>query len=317
MRRQRVSHELSAADQATVVAACGGAEILDADVIQSVWKGYGTIFRCTFAGSQPSVVAKVVTPPAGKGVAHRRKIRSYEVEAAFYSSYAADCSDDLRIARLMCAQRRATGWLLVLEDLDAAGFPGRGRRLSRQQLHACLRWLARFHGTFLGRSPKRLWKTGTYWHLATRPDELKAMPKGPLRRAASAIDAKLSAATFKTLVHGDAKPANFCFRADGGAVAGLDFQYVGGGAGIKDVAYLLSGETRTVVEDGLAAYFTTLTERIGQLHPGVDAMAVAAEWRALYPWACADFQRFLAGWAVGVRMSRYEQALVDRVLALL
>ena len=56
------------------------------------------------------------------------------------------------------------------------------------------------------------------------------------------LDRRLRAARFQTLVHGDAKPANFCFDARRGAVAAVDFQYVGGGCGMKDVAYLLSGE---------------------------------------------------------------------------
>ena len=41
-------------------------------------------------------------------------------------------------------------------------------------------------------------------------------------------------------MHGDAKLANFLFTSDHSQVAGVDFQYVGGGCGMKDVAYLLS-----------------------------------------------------------------------------
>ena len=54
----------------------------------------------------------------------------------------------------------------------------------------------------------------------------------------SMIDNKLNDCKFKTFVHGDAKLVNFCFAKDG-HVAGVDFQYVGGGCGMKDVAYFI------------------------------------------------------------------------------
>jgi thiamine kinase-like enzyme len=59
-----------------------------------------------------------------------------------------------------------------------------------------------------------------------------------LKEAAPVIDEKLNTCAYKTFVHGDAKLANFCFAPDG-QVAGVDFQYVGGGCGMKDVAYFI------------------------------------------------------------------------------
>jgi len=53
------------------------------------------------------------------------------------------------------------------------------------------------------------------------------------------IDHRLNSAKFQTLVHGDAKLANFCF-GEKGEIAAVDFQYVGKGCGMKDVAYLIS-----------------------------------------------------------------------------
>src|SRR5262249_45266375 len=102
--------------------------------------------------------------------------------------------------------------------------------------------------------------------------------------------AQLDAARFRTIVHGDAKDANFCFSPSG-AVAAVDFQYAGGGAGVVDVAYLLYD--RRDERAGLEAYFAHLRDA---LVPSVDARALEAEWRALYPVAQLDFRRFLAGW---------------------
>ena len=130
----------------------------------------------------------------------------------------------------------------MLEDIDAAGFPERRRDPGPGGIDACLRWLAAFHARFLGVAPDGLWKNGTYWHLATRQDELAAIEDPELREAAPLLDQKLRACVFQTLVHGDAKPANFCFARGGSSVAAVDFQYVGGGCGMKDVAYLLSDE---------------------------------------------------------------------------
>jgi len=68
---------------------------------------------------------------------------------------------------------------------------------------------------------------------------------------------------------------------------------------MKDVAYLLSGESTSaaVEQRHLDTYFKRLREVIAQLHPSVDAGALEAEWRALYPIAHEDFRRFLAGWS--------------------
>lgn len=263
--------------------------------VQSLWSGYGAVVRVHLQGaSVPSVVVKRVDPPAGRGRGHERKLRSYAVEAHWYGHWSRRCA--CRVPACLDVRETSTGWLFVLEDLDAAGFAGRRRRVSDAQLDLCLQWLARFHATFLGAEPEGLWPVGTYWHLATRPDELAATSDPALRRAAPILDARLSATSFPTLVHGDAKLANFCFGD--GAVAAVDFQYVGGGCGMKDVAYLLGealhpSEGRRAVARWLDCYFAHLRAEVA------DADALEADWRPLFAIAEADFSRFLAGWAPG------------------
>ena len=290
----------------------GASQAVRGERIQSLWDGYGEVVRYALVDAPlASVVVKHVKPPKSKGRSHQRKLRSYAVEQAWYSDWATQCDSGCRVPRCFGAERSGDDWLFVLEDLDAAGFDHRSRWLSDTQLDACIRWLAHFHAGFLGLSPAGLWETGTYWHLHTRPDEFAAMPSGALRRAAPQIDLRLSAARFTTLVHGDAKPANFCFSADGRSVAAVDFQYVGGGCGMKDLAYLLSGEDRRATERGLDVYFDALRQALGEFEDPAD---VEREWRALFPWAWADFHRFLAGWAPGHGVSKHGAALTDAVL---
>ena len=73
----------------------------------------------------------------------------------------------------------------------------------------------------------------------------------------------------------------------------MDFQYVGGGVGVKDVAYLLHGTRARDVARALDGYFAHLRAR---LSPNVDGEALEREWRTLYPVAGDDFRRFLEGW---------------------
>ena len=164
-----------------------------------------------------------------------------------------------------------------------------------------------------------LWPIGTYWHLATRPEEFSAMPAGDLKNAAAAIDGKLNDARFQTLVHGDAKLANFCF-SQSNDVAVVDFQYVGGGCGMKDFAYFISScfsdsECEQRESSLLDAYFGYLRAAISDQKL---AAAVEEEWRMLYPFAWADFYRFLAGWSPGHwKMHRYSESMTEKALRLL
>ncbi len=266
--------------------------------VQTLWGGYGVILRLRLAGGSTAIL-KQVEAGAGSGRSHQRKLRSYRVEQAFYGRYAQPERAGCRVPRCLGLEGGGGRFWMLLEDLDAAGFAGRRGRMGRADLDACLRWLAAFHAAGLGASTEGLWREGTYWHLATRPDELAVMADGPLKEAAGALDARLAAARFRTLVHGDAKPANFCF---GAGVAAVDFQYVGGGCGMKDVAYLLGCLAPAELDRNgdrlLDTYFALLRAEL-EGRDDVDGAALEAEWRALYPLAWADFARFLAGWAPG------------------
>lgn len=311
------------AEQLRWIAEATGAErAREGERVQSLWSGYGAIFRVSLTGAaMESVIAKCVEPPARSrdaAASHRRKVRSYHVETAWYRTMAPRCDETCRVPRLLGARVAGDRWLLALEDLDAAGFAERRRSPKPAEVDACLAWLAAFHARFLGSPPEGLWKVGTYWHLATRTDELPMIADGGLRSAAPAIDRALREANFQTLVHGDAKPANFCFARGGRAVAAVDFQYVGGGCGMKDVAYLLAspGSYDAPAEQRhLDGYFAHLRGAITARDARVDVDALEREWRAIYPIACADYYRFLAGWAPDHwRSEAHGQRVVREVL---
>jgi hypothetical protein len=298
--------------------ATGATSVELGERLQSLWSGYGELWRITLQRGDTSTpaVAKDVRPGRDDGSrSHRRKLRSYAVEQAFYARYAPRCGAACRVPQGLALRAEAGGFLSVLEDLDAVGFARRCRRPHPSEIAAGLGWLASFHATFLGQTAQDLWKVGTYWHLATRPDELAKMRHAELRRAAGAIDARLSAARFKTLVHGDAKLENACFGL-GDTVAFVDFQYVGGGVGVKDVAYFLSccfspNECGVLVPRYLDLYFERLRAALGS-----EGAEVEREWRQLFPLAWVDLYRFLLGWAPGqYDPDPYSDGLVKEVLA--
>ncbi len=303
--------------------------IVGATVVQSLWSGYGQILRCRVEGGvRPSVIVKHVrwpddrTHPYGwvSDISHERKLESYRVETEWYRRYSGQCTDECRVPLCLLLERRDDEVLMVLEDLDTSGFAGRRQRVNELEIDACLSWLATFHATFLGHHPEGLWATGTYWHLATRPDEFEALADGPLKRAAATIDRRLSESPFQTLVHGDAKLANFCFGADGRNAAAVDFQYVGGGCGMKDVAYFISScldedESERLAPDLLDRYFDLFGAAVTRMGKTVDLVALEADWRALYPLAWTDFYRFLQGWSPGHwKLHRYSERLAQEVL---
>ena len=309
--------------------ATGASHIELVEIIQELWSGYGTIRRYSLTGAdRERVIVKHVhvdelgEHPRGWNTnrSHLRKLRSYEVESAWYTHWSHYCEEACRVPRCLALEARGEETLMVLEDLDEAGFSARRQTIRDVELVACLRWLASFHATFMGCTPVGLWEQGTYWHLETRVDELEALGDLPLKQAAEAIDRRLREASFQTFVHGDAKLANFCFSPNGEQVAAVDFQYVGGGCGMKDVAYFLGSclaeEECEHLEDWLLKnYFKELEQALARLQPGIDAKAVEDEWRPLFPLAWTDFHRFLKGWSPGHwKLNAYSERLARGVV---
>ena len=309
-----------------IVAITGGS-IASSQSVQTLWSGYGEIRRYRIkGGNTTSIIVKHIKLPKPQhhprgwntDISHQRKLKSYEVERNWYAGLARQTTAHCRTPQVHQSVEHVGEIWLIMEGLNASGFdirlsPG---QVTKAHAKACLSWLAHFHAQFMNTSAEGLWPIGTYWHLDTRPDEWNRMGNQPLKQAAKAIDHHLNNARYQTIVHGDAKLANFCFHSNG-EVAAVDFQYVGRGCGMKDVAYCISScfeddDCERYEEELLNHYFSQLE---WSLDKSIDFKEVKQEWGKLYDYAWADFYRFLDGWSPGHwKMHGYSERIANQVI---
>jgi hypothetical protein len=158
-----------------------------------LWAGYGSVWslQVTYAtsGGEPPVryVVKHVAPPSAQqpsSVGHARKLRSYVAEAAFYQHAAPLVLHAGSVARAAAplpepahVAASDTEMLFILSDLRT-NYPRSADALNLADARAALSWLAAFHATFYNSRQAAdpgalgLWPRGSYWHLATRREEL-------------------------------------------------------------------------------------------------------------------------------------------------
>lgn len=299
------------------------------EIIQSLWSGYGKISRYQlFDANIDTVVVKSISIKAvddhprgwNTDLSHNRKVKSYEIETHWYKEWNQNCPITARIPKFLGSYSEGDKQWIILEDLNKE-YPSRRHQINLSEIKVCLQWLAIFHATFLNHQPDGLWEVGTYWYLDTRPEEFEKIEHPALKAKAHLIDAELNNCEFLTIVHGDAKLANFCFSKDGSEVAAVDFQYVGGGCGMKDVAYFLgsclsSSECEIYETELLDYYFLELQIAVETSKNKVDFDRLEEEWRRMYPIACTDFTRFLLGWMPShQKVNEYNLKMMEAVLA--
>ncbi|KAI7336662.1 hypothetical protein KC315_g2662 [Hortaea werneckii] len=290
-----------------------------------------------------SFILKLVSPPASSSSSsssqtsalsedegHLRKLISYQVEQYFYTHLAASLPADVAVAACMGSihqhpadehgeQNAQPTIALLLEDLRGK-FPLRLAPLEE----------ARKAG------PQRaegVWLNGGYTYLATRRKEYADLLEDADSEWSSAlcqpiptVDASLAElvaqvlspktspdvtpsqiSAYETLIHGDVKSENLFANTEGSAVAFFDFQYVGMGVGVCDLAKLftcsvpmhmltteaLNGDVALAMTDGerglLQRYQRTISSISRQEYP----------WRELemhWSTALVDWLRFQASW---------------------
>ncbi|USD43490.1 phosphotransferase [Vibrio sp. SCSIO 43135] len=330
-------------DSVALLVQLGWHSIDQSEVIQSLWGGYGELVRVS-NGESSLIVKHIRLPekndhPRGWNTArsHNRKLRSYQVEASWYRDFAAACSSECVVPKPIFVGEIEGELTLVMEDLKQLGFPNTlgnadPEHVDPVYIRPCLKWLAHFHAQHISHHGEGLWESGTYWHLQTRPDELAKLRDLPLKQAAEQIDDLLNQAPYQTLVHGDAKLANFCFSdarigeseqtSDGEQIkaAAVDFQYVGRGCAMKDVALFISSAVPYEKcfereSELLDIYFSYLNDALAMYQPHLDSELVIASWRPLFCVAWADFQRFVKGWSPEHwKINPYTESLKERAL---
>ena len=305
-------------------------EIQSISLIQPLWNNYGSLCRVFLKGSPdyPSVIIKHIQLPEvhahprgfATSISRQRKIQSYQVETKWYQEYNQTIAESKSpTPNCLGVWTSGADTCILLEDLNTRGFTQRLYQTYWKEITVVLDWLAHFHAQFLHKPSDGLWECGTYWHLETRPDELKEIEGTLLHRYASFIDSRLQSAKYQTIVHGDAKLANFCFTKDQTKVAAVDFQYVGKGCGMKDLAYFISSclsenESERLEAVILDHYFNALRHNLA--NRDIDPTELEVEWRALYPLAIADFQRFILGWSPShQKNNNYTQRTTDKVVS--
>lgn len=285
--------------------------IVSSEVIQSLWSGYGEILRVKLSNTLfDSIIIKKISFPTesnhprgwNTSISHERKVKSYKVEQEWYLNWNSSLIDNCRTAKCLDILTIGDNQIIVLEDLDSAGFKLRKSKLSIEGTKLCLKWLANFHAINMGKDSGELWGIGSYWHLSTRMHEFDTMTNSKLKENAHLIDESLNNCQYKTIIHGDAKVTNFCFSEDMKQVSAVDFQYVGAGCGIKDVIYLFSSCLSNVDcekhdETLLEYYFNQLEETLKSKGNSLVFNDLKEGWTVMYSLAWSDFVRFLQGWS--------------------
>ena len=97
--------------------------VMSKTALKSLWKGYGQIIRVE-CQNNPSRIVKYISPPKDDSDANKQKIESFRVEEKFYQTFSHQTI--ARVPKYITSDfTRTESFLLVLEDLDDSGFPGR------------------------------------------------------------------------------------------------------------------------------------------------------------------------------------------------
>lgn len=212
-----------------------------------LWAGMGLIYRVRISlpvgsttsgnrttGNDEIAIKHIIPPPSSKrSFGDHRKASSYRVEANFYENLAQELiAKGVSVPTPYHVERgKGDSVIIAMSYHESKVNPTE----NQQRVRLVLSWLAQFHAMYWDADAADrvvqqagLQAVGSYWYLATRPDEHEEMPdhgwQGRLKRAARAIDARLQRDPLQCVIHGDAKDANILMD-EHGKVTFCDFQY--------------------------------------------------------------------------------------------
>jgi aminoglycoside phosphotransferase (APT) family kinase protein len=299
-----------------------------------LWAGMGLIYRVRISlpvgsttsgnrttGNDEIAIKHIIPPPSSKrSFGDHRKASSYHVEANFYENLAQELiAKGVSVPTPYHVERgKGDSVIIAMSYHESKVNPTE----NQQRVRLVLSWLAQFHAMYWDADAADrvvqqagLQAVGSYWYLATRPDEHEEMPdhgwQGRLKRAARAIDARLQRDPLQCVIHGDAKDANILMD-EHGKVTFCDFQYCGRGPPTRDLAYFFCSSVSIDDEkEALEYYWNELKARLPL------NVSPAPTWEQLQDsmeFAYADFYRFMSGWGFwGSGAERRVIALLDRL----
>lgn len=303
----------------TILSGCHGSPYSNVQqrVLGSLWAGYGqlvSVQATNVYNKQCSLVIKHFIPPRRRhdgSEDHCRKVRSYSVESWFYRGISSRMRERGVLVPELKGVLEEDGVMIVMSDLCEHGtyYTKRGNQLNLEEGKALLSWLAKFHAVHWRTRdpPQGLWDEGSFWQLGTRREELDDMEevwvrRGLNRKTAEDIHEAIVKSRFRTVIHGDAKAANFFFypagQHDGSLlIGGYDFQYSGMATPLRDVAYVMccsiKGDLVEACEDELLShYYTELTRA---LRPDDADEYSMEELEVMYELCVVDLARFMSG----------------------
>ena len=98
-------------------------DIYKINKIQDLWSGYGEIVRYGLVGSDiKSVIAKHICLPKkfsnpNTDLSHKRKLKSYAVEIAWYRQWSSYCNNDCYVPKCLGFESHDNEIFILLEDL--------------------------------------------------------------------------------------------------------------------------------------------------------------------------------------------------------